>query len=517
MVPFPVLVSVGFVPVKPGTILQRIHCCHSFSIRLSYTSGPCPAARLLRSWKPGNFHTCRAVQYSVRPSAFVGMLIVASAQAGVIRPLSIDALAAAPAVVVCRVERVALGPFVPAQKGARPTATRHCTATLRVLRAVPEFPAARIYLSHFCNGPHFAMRNGHPAYPNLEAGRAYVFPLVPHGAQWRLIADEGWGLVVPAIEADPPGARLASKREFIFREITNTLLHGAYADLYRFSSYMQFRYAKELNDEIMAALVAALPPCDPRWLDISAALLATSPRRLSDMAAGGNPHDLFPDAVATLAARTFEEAPEERRREGILRDMLQHSAVHPQASVSVLLPEFKDDPLLLKLLPAYLEQHQDGAVAIACALVAYGKVALEDVTFDAALKVLRDKRAGYADVNGAISLLIHRGSDVQFEGYLAILNDVKVHDRNRYDAMWQPAWEDKSPRILRILAVLLDDPRRTSPWDDVRNCDFAGFLLERFSGEKFGYKPWDKMPLDERNAALKRARAWMKYALNGAH
>ena len=51
----------------------------------------------------------------------------------------------------------------------------------------------------------------------------------------------------------------------------------------------------------------------------------------------------------------------------------------------------------------------------------------------------------------------------------------------------------------------------------MRNCDFAGFLLERFSGEKFGYKPWDKMPLDERNAALKRARAWMKYALNGAH
>jgi len=36
------------------------------------------------------------------------MLIVASAQAGVIRPLFIDALAAAPAVVVCRVERVAL-------------------------------------------------------------------------------------------------------------------------------------------------------------------------------------------------------------------------------------------------------------------------------------------------------------------------------------------------------------------------------------------------------------------------
>lgn len=448
----------------------------------------------------------------MRPFAAAGLLIVAGAQAGAIRPLSIDALAAAPAVVVCRVERVALGPFVPAQKGARPAATRHCTATLRVLRAFPEFPAARIYLDHYCYGPEFAIANGHPAYPNLEAGRAYVFPLVSHGNQWKLIAGEGYGLVVPAIDADPPGARPASKRDFIFGEIVNALLHGAYPDLFRFGSFMQFRYAKELNDEVTAALVAALPPGDPRWLDISAALLATSPRRLSDLASRAHPQDLFPDAVASLAVRTLREVPDERRREGILRDMLRYSALHPRASASMLLPEFKLDSLLLKLLPAYLEQHQDGAVAIACALIAGGQFDLEDVTLAAALRVLRDKGADYADVNGAIGLLIHRGSDAQFQEYLAILNDAKVHDRTRYHAMWQPAWEDRSPRILRILAVLLDDRRSTSPGDNVRNCDFAGFLLQKFSGQKFGYKQWDQMPLPERNAALSRARAWMKQA-----
>jgi hypothetical protein len=36
-VPFPVFVTIGIVPLKPGAIVQGIHC-HIFSIRLSYTS-----------------------------------------------------------------------------------------------------------------------------------------------------------------------------------------------------------------------------------------------------------------------------------------------------------------------------------------------------------------------------------------------------------------------------------------------------------------------------------------------
>ena len=357
------------------------------------------------------------------------------------------------------------------------------------------------------------MANGHPEFPGLKAGETYVFPLVPHGDGWKLIADEGWGMVVPTLAEYPPGKPSASKREFIFREIMNTLLHGAYRDLFLFGGYMQFRHAKELNDEIVAALVAALPPGDPRWLDISTALLATSPRRLSDIEPR---QDFFPDAVRTLAARTWQEVPEERRREGIVRTVLQHSALHAGAATGILLPEFKDDPLLLNLLPAYLQQHQRGAVAIACALVAYDQLALRDLTFDAALQVLRDKQADYYDVRAAIGLFIHSGSDQQFEEYLAMMREAKVHNRSLYSQMWQPAWEDKSPRILRILAVVLDDPQRYPPWSDVRNCDFGGALLERYSGEKFGYKQWDKMPLAERDAALARARAWMKQTLSGA-
>lgn len=37
LVTLPVLMGIGIVPVKPGTVLQGISCGHSFSIRLSYT------------------------------------------------------------------------------------------------------------------------------------------------------------------------------------------------------------------------------------------------------------------------------------------------------------------------------------------------------------------------------------------------------------------------------------------------------------------------------------------------
>src|ERR1039458_7241116 len=40
LVPFPVLVEIGFVPVKPGATVQRIRGRHNSSIRPSYTHPP---------------------------------------------------------------------------------------------------------------------------------------------------------------------------------------------------------------------------------------------------------------------------------------------------------------------------------------------------------------------------------------------------------------------------------------------------------------------------------------------
>src|SRR5260370_2842461 len=109
----------------------------------------------------------------------VGLLMIAAAQSGVIAPLSIDQLADAPVVAVCRVERVVPGTVLPlARKGDRPGVVRHCTATLRVLRSIPALSSRYISLNEYCAGPNYVMVNGHPVYPNIETGRTYVFPLI---------------------------------------------------------------------------------------------------------------------------------------------------------------------------------------------------------------------------------------------------------------------------------------------------------------------------------------------------
>jgi len=452
----------------------------------------------------------------MRRESVVGLLFFAAiAQAGNLQPLSVDTLATAPAIVVCRVDKITQGGDVPAQE-APWAGTRYCTAELRVLRATPEFKTTKLRLGYYCAGPRSHGVNGHPMFPALEAGNVSVLPLKPKADQWRLIADEGWGIVVPAVAAEPKGKKPASPREFIIREMVNTLLGGTYNDLYRFSLYMQIRSARELNDELMASLKTALPQDDPRWLGIATASLAIVgiPRQKLDELIAGQKRPDFGDATRLLAASCLREVAETHRRQGIVRNMLRYTPIHEWGSAATLVPEFKDDPLMLKLLREDLQRDRKGTVYVAWWLASNGQTALLDVSLSAALKALRNKGVDYPEINAACKLLLVYGSEGQFSAYLESLKESEVHDSERYGQLWQVAWEGKSPRVVRILAVLLDDERRSSLWDDVRYCDFAGALLERVSGEKFGFTQWDKMPLAERNEAVARARDWIKRAPN---
>lgn len=444
----------------------------------------------------------------------VAWLIVVAAKAGVIAPLTLDQLASAPTVAVCRVERITQGALLPpVRKGEHAGITRHCTATLRVLRAMPHLQATRINLDEYCAGPYYRMINGHPNYPGLRTGRTYVLPLKAAGDKWRLIADEGWGLVVPAIEADPVGDPPTSKRDWIVREIVNALLRGDHVDRYQFGLFMQFRSSRELNDEIMERLSSVVPDGDPRWLDLSASLLATMgvPRQgldefLADKVTGRE----FARANDGLAVRTLRKVPPAQRREGIIREMLEYSAVHVWGSTVTLVPEFQDDPLLLDLLPVYLDRGQKGAFEVASSLVATGNLALLDRTMNAAFRVLRAADPDPIEIASACILVVRRGNDQQFDEYLQIMKDARAGRTRLYDQMYQVAWADKSRRIVRILALLLNDNRRWSPGSDVRYCDWGGALLQNVSGVNFGYKEWDKLPQPLRDAALAKARAWIK-------
>ncbi|HUA62690.1 MAG TPA: hypothetical protein VML19_28295 [Verrucomicrobiae bacterium] len=440
----------------------------------------------------------------------VCLLIAAVAQAGLISPIPISRLAEAPFVMVARVESTEAGPLVTVDPGwKRPT--RRPSAVLRVLRSMPEFTGQRIHLNYYSTTGGIA--NGHPAFPSFETGKSYVLAVVPDGAQWKLLEEEGWGTVAPAVEAPPDGDVPATKRDFIVRELSNVTLHGSYADLYRFGGYLQLRQAGELNDEMFAALKAKLPAGDGRWLDVSTALLGTMgiPRqKLDEFVSAAGAKSGGPDAPANLAARTLREVPESQRREGIVRNMLRYSAVHEWGSAATLVPEFKDDPLLLELLPGYLERKQKGAVYIACWLVNNGQLALLESTQKAAMEVLADKSTDFNEISIASRLILEHGTDAQFAEFLRVFKEAKAQDAGRYNELWQVGFEGKPPRVVRILAVLLDDERPAAQGMSFRFCDYGASLLQKVSGESFGFKPGVEMSLEERNAGVARARAWVK-------
>lgn len=443
--------------------------------------------------------------------------------------IPVDALVKAPILAVGRVEDVRPGPILPAEKGMREGTSRHCAADLKVFRATPDIHTSRISLEYRCYGPNAALVSGYPVYPSLEVGKTYVFPLRDLPGRWELIAEQGVGLVVPAIETAPrvpspgaphlPGAPPPSRRDFLLSEMVNLLARGGYEDVYQFGNYMAMRRASEVNDALLAGLTRALAPDSPRWLDISTAMLANLgiPRRsLDDLVSDAGPKPFAQDALALLAAAAIRHVPEAERRPGIIRNTLQYTAIHEWGSAATLVPEFKDDPLLLGLLPGYLERGQKGALYVASWLPRNGQTALVDVSLRAALKLVHDPAAEFNELRAACSLILRNGSDSQFAEYLEALQQAQTHDPQRCHDLWQVAWDENSPRTLRILAVMLNDRGRLPGSNSMRACDYSASLAEQYAGEKFTAGPWDQMTLRERDEAVQRARAWLAGRIGAA-
>lgn len=436
----------------------------------------------------------------------VSVLAVCAGRAGVVQMWPIDELAKAPMIAVARVEKITAGAAVPAGKPPWRTATRTCTATLKVLRAWPDGGAAARPLDFYCYGPPVTHLMAPPIFPNLRAGATYVLPLQRDGERWRLIHEQGMGLVIPAIARPLGHEPYASARDALIRELVNTLVQGEYSEIARLSQSLGLPHGRELGAEIAKHLDDKLSPTDGRWLDIATALMGSMgiPRPGLELMISNPP---AMSLTASLVSHALRRVPPERRRDGIIRNALEQSAVHPWGTAATLVPEFKDDPLLLELLPAYLERGHAGAISVAASLVHDGQMALAPLSVDAALRLLRDGEGNVTDLHAACLLVARYGAEDDFDQYVALMVKAKTSDLTRYNQLWQVAYELPRPRNLRLIEVWLADERVMS--GRMRYCDIAGGVLQRAANENFGFTTvWDS-PLDDRQAALLKARAWM--------
>ncbi|HWQ52760.1 MAG TPA: hypothetical protein VN442_03690 [Bryobacteraceae bacterium] len=420
-------------------------------------------------------------------------LLVAPLFGGFVRMWSPDELAQAAVLAVARVESVTEGPPVRPELVRWRVPTKACTANLRVLRAFKGDGSRAVRLHFYCYGPvRGGLSQGDPEFPSIEKGQVFLFPLA--GA--RLVGEEGRGLIVPAVETAPEGPAPASGREFITRELANALLRGPHVERYRVGLYLQAQTSQALPDDLMSRLSAVLKPGDPRWLDIAASQLATM----------GIPRQPLPATGGPLAARAWAQVKSGQRTEDLIRSMLRHSDVDEWGSAATLIPEYKDHPLLLGLLPEYLAKGHRGSLYIAWWAVRNGQPAVLPAALPASLQALRNGKGIVNDLYAASSLLVDHGNDEQFAEFLALFRAAGKRDPKLYSTMWQAPFVEKGARLVRMLAVLLADERIFT--DDMGYCDLAGGQLERLAGQKFGFTYWNQ-DLASRNAALARARRWM--------
>jgi hypothetical protein len=207
-----------------------------------------------------------------------------------------------------------------------------------------------------------------------------------------------------------------------------------------------------------------------------------------------------------LVARALRQVPSEQRTEGVIRNMLEHSDVHDWGSAATLVPEFKDNRLLLDLLPGYLAQSKPGALYIALWLARNGTLAVIQPSLSAASRALRSDQISVNDLSAACALIVKHGTDGQFAEFMAAFERAKSGDLERYRLLfWYASYSEPGDRMLRVIAVMLGDERVL--FEGTRYCDIAGAELQRLSGEPFGFRASD---LSERNAAVARARNWLR-------
>src|SRR4051794_23973062 len=189
---------------------------------------------------------------------------------GFMKEWSLDELARADVLAVSRVDAVIRGATRTRQVG-NGVAVYSCTADLTVLRRLGPIPE-RVRVRYDCYGENAPGVSGYPIFPRLEHGPVLVFPLMKSSPEWRLPADDGVGLLMPAL-ADAANLSNAGK-PYLIDELANSFLFGTYAQKFAAGNYLMSQRLTDTHKLLLERLQAELKPGDRRWLDIGTAALA---------------------------------------------------------------------------------------------------------------------------------------------------------------------------------------------------------------------------------------------------
>jgi len=392
-------------------------------------------------------------------------------------------IAQAPVIVTCIVEERTRDPLL-AGSVSRVVAAH---AALRVLRSFPQsafIAGERIRLEYEALPEGDPGMSG-PDVPQLKPGDIVALPLKlnsqPTSAPWRLVADEGRGLVIPAIASgsrfdEPP----KTGRIFLLREIASSLIGGTLQEAFAEASYVSSQNA--IAPEVMTLLQSKLADGDGQWPAIAAAILSSFPvprPTVADLRIGtmaGSPY-----AGSLITPVLQELGPSQQSKEALIHALLVNSAI-ASWGVGMTVPEFAQEPSLIRELSPMLKARSVGALDVARSILIAGQNEIRQEALTLSLYYLSAPDIDPSELRTACWVIRDFGTDEQFGRLLGEIRGSQYRDQHRYDELWRNIIWSNNDRERAVLEILLKDNRMFQSY--ARYSDIARGELARFQDRK---------------------------------
>jgi len=323
-----------------------------------------------------------------------------------------------------------------------------------------------------------------PDVPPLQSGSVFVVPLKPNPKPesdvWRLIADEGIGTVIPAIEHQVSfPVKAKNKKNYLLQEVAAALSAGTREGVLREASYLTWQTTNGYAAEIMKLLGSAMNDDAERWALVTASLVSATgiPRpTIADFMSGRYEAlgTRWPGSLPEMLVRRVAETSD--GREKLIHQFLNISDLNDWGT-GIALQEFAHAPSLIKQLSSMLEQRRPGSLYVAYDVMKVGQRAIVATAIDTAFAYVNGASKHQSDIQAACWVIRDFGTDEQYKRFLGDIKRYQYLDQKRYDELWRNTiWSDNE-RERAVLDILLADQRMYS--DNLRYSDVAKGELSR--------------------------------------
>lgn len=364
-------------------------------------------------------------------------------------------------------------------------------ADLLVIRAYPPsalLPGQHIQLEYEQLPEGRSPMSG-PDVPPLQSGAIWVVPLKPNpkpqAEAWRLVADEGIGTVIPAVEAEPPfPVQPKNKREYLLHEVATALSMGTREETLREASYLMHQTTSGYAPEMMKLLDSAMNGDVERWALVAASLVSALgiPRpTIADFLTGRYEAlgTRWPGSLAEMSVRRLAKSSD--GQEKLIHAFLSISDLN-EWGTGVTLQEFAQNAGLVRELRSMLEAHRPGSLYVAYDVMKVGQRSIVAAAMNTAFAYVNGTSKRRSDIQAACWVIRDFGTDVQFKEFLGDISRYQYQDQKHYDELWRNTiWSDNE-RERAVLDILLADQRMYG--SSLRYSDVARNELARLSTPK---------------------------------